>query len=252
MKTPLEIVVLGSSGGYAGAGKACSSFLLTYGDKNFVLDLGAGALGNLLKYLSPEEIGGVVITHMHYDHYVDIFGLCTARKFWEKPLPPLSVILPEGGSDALGRVVSRESHDSFMQCLKVREAKPDEDIAFDIFRVKTGIAKHIPDALVIRVEVNGQSVCYSGDTEFTDSLVGLARDCDLFICEATFTSETSLRLSGHLFASEAGEIAELAGAKRLLLTHIWPTLNGEMALEDAGKKFSGEIILAVEGLRIIL
>ena len=61
---------------------------------------------------------------------------------------------------------------------------------------------------------------YSGDSGPSDGLAELARDADLFVCEATLLApnpEGGLR--GHLSAEEAVAAFEASGAKRLLLTH---------------------------------
>jgi ribonuclease BN (tRNA processing enzyme) len=61
-------------------------------------------------------------------------------------------------------------------------------------------------------------LAYSGDTGPTPALVELARDADVFLCEATLR-EPEGEPHGHLTADEAREIAAAAGARRLLLTH---------------------------------
>jgi ribonuclease BN (tRNA processing enzyme) len=76
------------------------------------------------------------------------------------------------------------------------------------------------DAYGFRVSLNGTTLAYSGDSGPSAELVELARDADLFLCEATLDSprpEGGLR--GHLSASEANEAYQQSGAKRLLLTH---------------------------------
>jgi ribonuclease BN (tRNA processing enzyme) len=63
-------------------------------------------------------------------------------------------------------------------------------------------------------------LAYSGDTGVTPSLLDIAADADLFLCEATLLApnpEGGTR--GHLASDEAVEAFEESGAKRLLLTH---------------------------------
>ena len=241
-------VVLGSSGGYAGAGKACSGFLLESDGCKLVLDLGAGALSNLLKHVGPDGVDALVVSHMHYDHYSDIHGLVTARRFWPTPLPPLRVMAPPRAGVLLRAPLSKESRAEFMGLLDMRALRGGATYKVGGFKVKAALTRHLHASFSFRVTAEGRTLCYSGDTEPCEALLELARGAHLFICESTLTSEVPVGISGHMFASQAGEIASAAGVGRLLLTHLWPTLDPKRALEDAGKKYSGPLDMAVEGL----
>jgi ribonuclease BN (tRNA processing enzyme) len=75
-------------------------------------------------------------------------------------------------------------------------------------------------AFGFRVSANGRSLAYSGDSGPNGGLSELARDADLFLCEATLDQpypEGGTR--GHLAAVEADAAFQASGAKRLLLTH---------------------------------
>lgn len=244
----LEITVLGSSGGYAGAGKACSGYLLRYRDSSLMLDIGSGSLSNLLGYVPADRLGGLAITHMHYDHYVDIYGLATARRFWESPLPPLPLLVPPGAKEVIGSPISPDNRSRFFSCFDMIEHGSGEVREIDGFEVVALPIRHTEESFALRVAAGGRTVCYSGDSDACDSLLELAEGADLFICESTFTSEVPRKEPGHLYASEAGEIAARAGAGRLLLTHLWPTLDGRCAVRDARSTYDGPVDLAVEGL----
>src|SRR5207248_7541124 len=71
----------------------------------------------------------------------------------------------------------------------------------------------------IRVEHEGRTLAYSGDSGPTPALVELARDVDAFLCEATLVEPEQHEPHGHLCADEARAIAVEAGARRLLITH---------------------------------
>ena len=75
-------------------------------------------------------------------------------------------------------------------------------------------------AFGFRASANGTTIAYSGDSGPSDALTDLARDADLFLCEATLLrSNPEGGTRGHLDADEANRYFEAAGAKRLLLTH---------------------------------
>jgi ribonuclease BN (tRNA processing enzyme) len=74
------------------------------------------------------------------------------------------------------------------------------------------------DAYALRVRAGTTVLAYSGDSGPTDSLVEVARDADLFLCEATLLDgEPEPR--GHLSLEEANHAFEASGARRLLITH---------------------------------
>jgi len=249
----LKLTVLGSSGGYPGPGRACSGYLLQNGEGSLVLDLGSGALANLLKYVPPYEVGGLALTHMHYDHYVDIYGLCTARRFWEKEVTPLPLLAPPHAPDVITSPLQESSRDEFMRSLDLREVRPGVLDVIAGFEVTALPAEHkVIDSLIYRVAFAGKTVCYSGDTDLCEALIEQARGADLFICEATFTSQVREKMRGHLFAAEAGRAASEAGVGMLLLAHLWPTLSEDRALEDARSEFGGQVRVAVEGMTIEL
>lgn len=68
----------------------------------------------------------------------------------------------------------------------------------------------------------GQVVALVMDTAWCDAALELADRADLLVCEATFlsTEEHLAREYGHLTAQQAGRLAKLAGARRLVLTHF--------------------------------
>ena len=170
------------------------------------MDLGSGALANLLEHVRPDGLGGLALTHMHYDHYVDIYGLCTARRFWEKEVDPLPLLAPPHASEVITSPLQAGSREEFMRSLDLRGVRPGvpQGIAgFDI--VALPAAHGAIDSLIYRISRDGKVVCYSGDTDLCAALVEQARGADLFICEATFTSQVRNRMQGHLFAAEAGE-----------------------------------------------
>jgi ribonuclease BN (tRNA processing enzyme) len=77
--------------------------------------------------------------------------------------------------------------------------------------------------------------------------VELARDCDLFLCEAAYTDGRETFQAIHLNGREAGEHAAAARARRLVLTHIPPWTDPQRNLRDAEAAFAGPVELAKPG-----
>jgi ribonuclease Z len=85
----------------------------------------------------------------------------------------------------------------------------------DDFAIRSWPTKHFIPTIGLRIEVktSGTVVGYSCDTEPIPYIVELARDADLLLHEAAGEG------FGHSSASQAGQIAAQAGAKRLALIH---------------------------------
>jgi ribonuclease Z len=98
------------------------------------------------------------------------------------------------------------------------------------------------------------AVAFVFDTRWCDGAVALARDADLLVCESTFLDVDAdlARDYRHLTAKQAGELATVAGAHRLVLTHFsgrYPDA-GQFLTEAAGE--FRDVILAEDLLRIPL
>jgi ribonuclease BN (tRNA processing enzyme) len=101
-------------------------------------------------------------------------------------------------------------------------------------------------ALGFRIQSDGSTLAYTGDTGPTHHVEEIARDADLFLAEATWQDRDDL-LPFHMSARQAATHAREAGAARLVLTHIWPTLDREVSKAQAAEEFDGPIDAAVEG-----
>ena len=244
----LKLTVLGSCGGYPRAGRACSGYLLESGGESLVLDMGMGVMSNMLQHVSFESLGGVALTHLHPDHFVDLYALYTARRFSLAAWPPLTVVVPPGAKEAIEVTLSGKTRQEFFEYLRFVDADEVEPLGVGCFHIESRPANHSVPAVSMKVTAGGRSICYTGDTDRSDHLQGLALGVDLFLCESTFTSELPAKVPGHLNASEAGQAAEEAGAGRLVVTHVWPTLDEERAVSDAAGRFGGTVEAAVEGM----
>jgi ribonuclease BN (tRNA processing enzyme) len=112
------------------------------------------------------------------------------------------------------------------------------------FRVTAFEMTHIGVySLGYRIEVNGHTLAYTGDTGPCDEAIELARGSDLFLCEATYQDPMDHTFF-HLSAEQAAEIAAQAEVRRLVLTHLTPALDPGVSLEQAARVFDGPIDVA--------
>jgi ribonuclease BN (tRNA processing enzyme) len=85
---------------------------------------------------------------------------------------------------------------------------------------------------------------YSADTSISPALVDLARGSEVFLCEATWSTDPTLPPDVHLTGRQAGEHAARAGVGRLLLTHLSPFADPAVVLAEAREGYAGPLGLA--------
>jgi ribonuclease BN (tRNA processing enzyme) len=139
-----------------------------------------------------------------------------------------------------GRLGQREMFEDAFELNEYEEGVPFTAAGFEV--VAHRVLHYQLLAFGFRASANGTVVGYSGDSGPSAGLADIARDADLFLCEATLVAanpEGGTR--GHLSSQEAVETFEASGAKRLLLTHR----PFERPLEDAFE-------LAHDGLEITI
>jgi ribonuclease BN (tRNA processing enzyme) len=240
----LKLTVLGNYGPYPKAGCACSGFLLTSDSTNILIDCGSGVVSKLQKYIEIEELNAVILSHLHCDHAGDMLTLGYAvdmkiRK--QQRIGPLSVYLPGEPEDEFVRIANRQSF---------KTSKVEEGLNLEIEDVQITFRemKHGYQNYAISIQRGNRKFVYSGDTMPNEALIEFARDADLFLCEAGLLErdEKTIRAM-HLTAKEAGEIAEKACVKRLLLTHFLPDIKTEHYINEAASVYNGIMEIAGEG-----
>jgi ribonuclease BN (tRNA processing enzyme) len=246
----MELTVLGMGGTWPGADGATSGFLVQHHGYNLWVDAGTGTFARLQRYVSVPDIHAVLVTHAHPDHFVDLYSCFYARHYGGLGAEGLPLVCPTDFYAHFGSLVSEDGKDVAAQAFDVRPTPPGGTQDLGPFHVRAFEMAHVGvDALGFRIETDDASLAYTGDTGPSDNVVRLAESADVFLCEATWQEGPSL-LPFHLSARQAGEHAQRAGAGRVLLTHIWPTLETSVSLAQAAETYSGPIELAAEGLQI--
>lgn len=246
----MELTVLGCSGTWPNEGTATSGYLVRHDGFNLYMDAGTGTLANLQRHIGLSEIHGIVITHEHPDHFVDLYPTFYALHYGELGEPGLPVYVPLGFSHKLADVVSIDSQVAMRTAFDLHEVAPGEGFELGPFRVKTEPMEHLGlPALGYRLAADGVVLAYTGDSGPAPDVEILAREADLFLSEATWQDRDDL-LPFHMSSRQAAVHARECGAARLALTHIWPTLDREVSRTQAAEEFDGPIDVAADGLSI--
>ncbi len=245
----MRLTVLGCSGSMPGPGSPASGYLVEAGGVRLVLDLGNGALGPLQQLVGVAglaELDAVVLTHLHPDHCMDLCGLYVALRYGVPSARRIPVYGPAATAERMAAAYGKEPDPGLSGEFEFREYQPD-GFAVGPLTVRVARVAHPVPAYAIRVEHDGRSLVYSGDTAASPALVELARDTDLFLCEAAYADGDDNPPGIHLTGREAGEHAAAAGARRLVVTHVPPWGDPQRAAEHASAVYDGPVELAVPG-----
>lgn len=227
----MKLTVLGKYGPYPKSGGGTSSYLLQCGERNILIDAGSGCLSRLQYYIHIDDIDMMMLSHLHFDHCAEAFILAYALK--EK----LDVYIPKTPMAGFAMLENSGKYnpriiDDFLTVKK-------DDIVFSFCRMD-----HPVETYAMRFEYEGKVFVYSGDSVYTEKLIGFAKDADTLLIDSGFMGEK--KEDGnlpHMFVGEAGEIAKQAGVKRLLLTHINPAYDESRLLFEAEAAFKNSIVV---------
>jgi ribonuclease BN (tRNA processing enzyme) len=248
----VQLTVLGCAGTFPGPDSPCSGYLVEQDGFRLVVDLGAGALGNLQRHCDVLDVDAVYITHLHADHCIDLVAYSYARRYHPTGMPPqLPVYGPPGTRDRICASFEEFPADGLLDVYDFRE-RGAGTIQIGPLTVTSGIVEHPIECHGLRIEAGGKVLAYSGDTARSEVLVELARDADLFLCEASWPSVPEPPPGIHLTGREAGEHATRAGARRLLLTHLMPFHDPQAMLAEAKETYEGHLELVHPGSTYVL
>lgn len=242
----LSITPLGCSALYATRATAASGYLVEIDGFNLWLDAGGGTWQQLIRRMDFADVHGLLLTHRHPDHTIDMFQLFHARLYGDRDLPRVPLWAPQ---ETLDRVTgfSSELSDTF-------DLVPIEGGGvIDIAGAKASFVemKHSAETCGIRLEGDGSVLAYTADTGPGSDFAALGRDADVVICEATFQDSDQPWWEGHMSATQAGRMINEVGASRLVLTHLPPGRDHQVSVDEAKVGAGAAAVeLAEPGLKI--
>jgi ribonuclease BN (tRNA processing enzyme) len=242
----LELTVLGCSGSYgAPAGGACSGYLLRTRDALVWMDCGNGTFANLQRHADPADLSAVVITHCHPDHCVDIYGLHVLDRYGLE-VRGRPVFAAEGVYGLTEPLVGHWG-DTF----DWHVVGDGDDVTVGDLALRFSRTDHPVPTVAVEAASGGKRLVYTADTGPGWGPAAFGAGADLVLSEATFQHDD--RPSPiHLSAHEAGILAREAQARRLVLTHLWPTLDPAASATEAAEAFGASVALAAPHLTLVV
>lgn len=228
-------------------------------DTKILLDCGNGITRQLNMEEGLENLT-IIISHLHKDHYGDLLSLAyTSYVYHNLGLlnNKIKVYLPKPNYKQEESTYFNLSNEKVTRLLEstindynfLTNLESEQFLEFETYDKNTKIKlndleltfarnPHQINAYSTKVTTNSNSIVYSSDTGYQENILEeFAKNADLLICESTYLKEHHRSVDNHLYAQEAGLIAEKAQPKKLLLTHFWPNIAKEKYLYEAQEIF---------------
>jgi ribonuclease BN (tRNA processing enzyme) len=284
---PLAVTLLGTGTPAPSRDRQSSGYLIEAGSDLIVWDHGPGAHHRLLETGHRSiDVTHAFFTHLHYDHCMDYGRLVLQR--WDQgagriadlnvygppPIARMTELLfgADGvhGPDIRARVEHRSSLDVYEARGGTLPRKPPGPKVSEIhagsivegtgWKITVGHAQHVQpylECLAFRLDTSEGSICYTGDSGSNDSIVKLAKGCDLLIHMNHYFSGTE---PSPAYRAACGNhrdnalIAKRAGVKTLVLTHLLAQIDQpairEQIVHEIQEVFEGKVIWGEDLMRL--
>ena len=284
-KTIMKITCLGTGSPEPHKRRASSGYLIEIGDDRILFDCGGGVVDRLIQSgRLPSDITHLFFTHLHTDHMMDYARLVHAA--WDEGAQPLKVFGPapiaaitdryfgsEGALafDLVARTQLKGSQDVWRARGGTLPRPWPQPIVTEVEPGFTSTGKgwtlsscSVPHAqpyltcMAFKIEAGGKAFVFSGDAALCPDLESLSQDADLLIhwcyrrsSEVTYAFIVKTSPS----ADEIAAMAERAGVKQLLLTHIrkhmdtdaiHDELNSELSAHFSGSSAIAEDLMEIQ------
>ena len=232
--------VLGCGDAFGSGGRFQASFYLQSPTCRLLIDFGASALVAMHRLrIDPATVDAVVVSHLHGDHFGGLPFLLLDAAFITRRRRPLLVVGPAGIAQRVHRATEvffpgfwREAGE---RLITFEEHVDRLTASVAGARVTPFLVNHPSGApaFALRVECDGATVAYSGDTAWVDALLEVADGSDVFLCEA---SSFDRPIPYHLTYQTVAACRNALKTSRLILTHLGADMvarAGRLAIECA-------------------
>jgi ribonuclease BN (tRNA processing enzyme) len=279
-----KLVILGTGAGpnprVPNRSRYMTSHIMLSNDRAYVLDCGLGVTNQFARTGIPfTAVRSIFITHHHPDHNVEYGPFLLIG--WVQGLPPS---VQAFGPPPLAQMTRdflrayQATIDFWVEDLKVKPLVPPvvKDVSApgtvmqdDQVRVAATLVQHPPvrPALAYRFDFPDRSIVFSGDTAPVEAVAALAKGASVLVHEAMYVPALEAYIRSRIAAGvpirfedymahmkidhspveDVGRIAQQAGVKTLVLSHLTPGIDGVPDTtwrDEAAKRFTGEIVVA--------
>lgn len=218
----IKIKIIGCGDAFGSGGRLNTCFYLEAANINLLIDCGATVLPGLKKHgIATEQVDAILISHFHGDHYGGIPFLLVEAAVTGRT-KQLQIVTPMGGREKITSLLELlyPAMDVLAKLDVVfLEYEAREELTTETFSLIAFPVIHAAPALPhgLRLTIEDKVISYSGDTSWTDELIPLSAEADLFICECNFFNT---QVKGHLSYFELESKLHEFSYKRIVLTHL--------------------------------
>ncbi len=263
------VTLLGTGGGPIGrADRAGISSLVERGDARFLVDAGEGVVRQLaVAGVDAGSISTVFLTHLHDDHTAGLPALLSFA--WTRGGRPMELVGPPRTKALLdGALAFMEPNVEIRSAEKPRAVAPRSlyrareivpGTAWQSGDVRVSVLEnthfHFPPgsparrnrSYALRFDAPDRKIVFTGDTGPSEELARFAAGADLIVAELASAADTQRvppdvrehMLTEHLSPAEAGRLAQRAGARELVLSHVGNVADADLA--EIRRQFDGAV-----------
>ena len=269
-----RLILLGTAGGPApkAIGSAPAQAIVI-GDRIYLVDCGDGVARQMVLAKLPfRDLRAIFITHQHSDHnagYGPLFllgwtaGLSTVDAYGPPPLEKMTRLLLDAYAFDIETRIADEGRAPLAPLIRAHDiAAAGEIFKDDRVKVTAALNRHPPieHSFAYRFDTADRSVVISGDTNYSEAVIALAKGADVLVHEAVYrpyfeAADAPLPrgvrqhiIASHTHIEDVGRVAAAAGVKQLVLSHLVPSapagaVSDEQWLAGAKKHYGGPVIM---------
>jgi ribonuclease BN (tRNA processing enzyme) len=224
----MRLTIVGSGDAFGSGGRFNTCFWLQTAKAVLLVDCGASTPVALkARGLDHRVVDGIVLSHLHGDHFGALPFLLLDMQLVQRRERPLVIAGPPGSrariEAALEVFFPRATTNRWrfpFEIVEIEPGRPAEVLGHALKTVEVVHQSGAPSTAV-RISDGDKVFAYSGDTEWTDALYGIADGADLFITECYgYAGASRGHLSWEILKPKLPELR----AHRIMLTHMNPSM----------------------------
>lgn len=217
----MKLILIGTGDFRATAPIASAGYIVQTTSTTIKLDFGQGNLLNMAKVgIDWRTFDAILISHIHPDHVSDLtqyLQALTVTNMLGEYDGNIDIYGPHGFKDYFDYY--RKSVITQWEVIPEIHELHEEEFTIGDIHIKTLPMDHNIDCAGYRLEANGKTICYTGDTGPNDNLTELAQNADILLAECANDDSTNDPSLKHLSPKQIAELVTQAKVKKVVLTH---------------------------------